>query len=353
MKIYLVGGAVRDELLNLPIKDRDFVVVGSTFAEMEKLGFLQVGKDFPVFLHPQTHEEYALARTEKKIGKGHTNFKFDFNPQISLKEDLIRRDLTINAIAKADNGEFIDYFGGLEDLNNKVLRHISLAFSEDPLRVFRLMRFWARFFNLDFSIAPETLDLCREIVKSGELENLSVERIWQETVKALSEQNPEKYFEGLFMVGALDLILPLQNGWNEQRLKTLNNKLTEAVKKTQNPALRIALWANGDEIIINGLKKLKISREFIRYLELIKNTAEIFKSWQKQEPLNKWEVLKSADKYLLELLQALPINAEEFKKITADNEKIKKIKPEVLLKEGFSGLKLGEELKKRQICQLT
>ena len=245
----------------------------------------------------------------------------------------------------------IDYFGGITDLENKVLRHISKAFSEDPLRVFRLMRFWARFYYLGFVIAPETLDLCKEIVQSGEIENLSVERIWQESQKALSEKNPEKYFEGLFEIGALDLVLALKNNWTAKKLNSMNEGLIKVVPKTHNPKLRLALWANGDEEIIKALKKLKISRDFIRYLDLIKNTAQIFKNWDKESRENRYQALKSADKYLVELLEVLDLkNSSE---IIAKNQQISEIRAKDLLKEGFlAGVELGEELKKRQLALL-
>ena len=176
MKIYLVGGAVRDKLLGIPVKDRDWVVVGSSPDEMKKKGFKQVGKDFPVFIDPKTGEEYALARTERKSGHGYTGFEFDTNSNVTLEEDLARRDLTINAIAQDEDGNLIDPFNGQEDIKNKKLRHVSDAFSEDPLRVLRVARFYAKFD--DFIVVPETVDKIKEIVESGELEHLTPERKW-------------------------------------------------------------------------------------------------------------------------------------------------------------------------------
>src|SRR5690606_38362066 len=185
MEIYEVGGAVRDALLGRPIRERDWLVVGTRPEEMTALGFKQVGKDFPVFLHPKTGEEYALARTERKIGPGYTGFAFDTSPEITLQQDLARRDLTINAMARDEHGQIIDPWGGRRDLANGVLRHVSDAFREDPLRVLRVARFAARFKSLDFRVAEETLELMREIVESNELEALRPERVWQETSKAL------------------------------------------------------------------------------------------------------------------------------------------------------------------------
>lgn len=206
MKVYLVGGAVRDQLLGLPVKDRDWIVVGADPATLLSLGYLQVGKDFPVFLNPKTKEEYALARTERKSSTGYTGFICDFSPTITLEQDLIRRDLTINAMAQSEDGEIIDPYGGKQDLENRILRHISPAFSEDPLRVLRVARFAARYHSLGFKIASETLALMTELALSGELQHLTAERVWLETEKALNEKNPEIYFETLHKTGALSVL---------------------------------------------------------------------------------------------------------------------------------------------------
>ena len=208
MKVYLVGGAVRDQLLDLPVKDRDWIVVGSDPATLLSLGYQQVGKDFPVFLNPKTKEEYALARTERKSSAGYTGFICDFSPTITLEQDLIRRDLTINAMAQSEDGEIIDPYGGKQDLENRILRHISPAFSEDPLRVLRVARFAARYHSLGFKIASETLALMAELAQSGELQHLTAERVWLETEKALNEKNPEIYFETLHKTGALSVLFP-------------------------------------------------------------------------------------------------------------------------------------------------
>ena len=208
MKVYLVGGAVRDQLLGLPVKDRDWIVVGAVPATLLSLGYQQVGKDFPVFLNPKTKEEYALARTERKSSAGYTGFICDFSPTITLEQDLIRRDLTINAMAQSEDGEIIDPYGGKQDLENRILRHISPAFSEDPLRVLRVARFAARYHSLGFKIASETLSLMAELTQSGELQHLTAERVWLETEKALNEKNPEIYFETLHKTGALRVLFP-------------------------------------------------------------------------------------------------------------------------------------------------
>jgi tRNA nucleotidyltransferase (CCA-adding enzyme) len=205
---YLVGGAVRDKLLHQTIVDRDWLVVGSNTKEMLSLGFTQVGKDFPVFLHPKTKEEYALARTEKKQGQGYTGFICDANEHITLEEDLLRRDLTINALAMSDDGTISDPYGGQSDLNNRILRHVSSAFIEDPLRVLRVARFAARFHQFQFTVADETLTLMKKISNSNELQTLPGERIWQEMHKSLTEEHPEVFFKVLQQCDALQNIWP-------------------------------------------------------------------------------------------------------------------------------------------------
>ena len=208
MKTYLVGGAVRDTLLNYPFHERDWVVVGANPEEMLKLGYQQVGKDFPVFLHPETRDEHALARTERKSGHGYTGFTVHCDPGVTLEEDLQRRDLTINAIAQTEDGEYVDPYGGRADIDNKLLRHVSDAFVEDPLRVLRTARFAARYAHLGFTIAPETMALMTEIVAQDELNHLPAERIWLELDKALGERNPEVFVEVLRECDALARLLP-------------------------------------------------------------------------------------------------------------------------------------------------
>lgn len=210
-KIYLVGGAVRDKLLGLYHEERDWVVVGATPLVLLAEGFKQVGRDFPVFLHPNTREEYALARTERKTAKGYYGFVCDFNASVTLEEDLLRRDFTINAIAEDIDGNIIDPYGGQEDLKNKVLRHVSLAFREDPVRILRLARFAARFFPLGFSIAPETHQLMCQMVEAGEIEHLVPERVWKEMYRSLKEKDPTQFIEVLRSCGALKILWPELN----------------------------------------------------------------------------------------------------------------------------------------------
>ncbi len=208
MNIYLVGGAVRDEALGLPIKERDWVVVGGSRQALLDLGYKQVGSDFPVFLHPKTHEEYALARTEKKLGVGYYGFVCDANPEVTLEEDLTRRDLTINAMAKDLNGHLIDPYHGMVDLKLKQLRHVSSAFVEDPVRVLRVARFAARFHRLGFVVAQDTLMLMVNMSNNGELSNLVPERVWQEWQISLTEKSPWIFFDTLRACGALRVIFP-------------------------------------------------------------------------------------------------------------------------------------------------
>jgi tRNA nucleotidyltransferase (CCA-adding enzyme) len=208
MKIYLVGGAVRDRLLGLPVQDRDYVVVGAQPDDLLRLGYRPVGKDFPVFLHPQTSEEYALARTERKTGRGYHGFAFDTAPQVSLEDDLQRRDLTINAMAEDEHGALIDPFGGAADLRGGLLRHVSPAFAEDPVRVLRVARFAARYAARGFRVAGETLELMRQMVNAGEVDHLQAERVWVETRKALAEPTPSAFVQTLRDCNALKVLFP-------------------------------------------------------------------------------------------------------------------------------------------------
>jgi len=235
MKVYLVGGAVRDELLGLPVKEKDWVVVGATPQQMIELGYKPVGKDFPVFLHPETKEEYALARTERKVGKGYTGFVFDTSPEVTLEEDLLRRDLTINAIAKSKEGEIIDPFQGREAIRNKILRHVSPAFAEDPVRILRVGRFAARFADFGFTVVAETTDLMKQMVKAGEVDALVAERVWKEWERALAEKNPEQFFIVLTDCGAIEALFPPLSSAN-----TGVEALKKSVSNTDDTQVRFA-----------------------------------------------------------------------------------------------------------------
>lgn len=289
MKYYLVGGAVRDQLLGLPIKDRDWVVVGETPESLKQKGFQQVGNDFPVFIHPKTKEEYALARTERKQGHGYTGFICDFSPQISLEEDLIRRDLTINAIAQDELGNLIDPFNGINDLNKKVLRHVSNAFSDDPLRVLRVARFLARFFCLGFVIAPETLNLMQSMVAKKELNYLTAERVWLETKKALESKNPEQYFLTLQSIDALPVIFPeLADYLKHMEKYHLNNLLGNItdiipsipVRLSQISLIRFAklFYSLSLDSIKHLCKRLNLPKDFLKLTLHCSQYAHLFKN---------------------------------------------------------------------------
>ena len=235
MQIYLVGGAVRDALLNRKVVERDYVVVGATPEEMLSQGFTQVGKDFPVFLHPKTQEEYALARTERKSGKGYTGFVCDASSSVTLEEDLLRRDLTVNAIAQDNLGNLIDPYGGKKDLENRLLRHVSEAFSEDPLRVFRVARFATRYAYLGFTIATETMALMQSMAQSGELSTLSAERVWQETKRSLLEKTPHVFFTVLNQAHGLNYWFTELERNVDTALETL--KTAVALEKAENESV--------------------------------------------------------------------------------------------------------------------
>ena len=223
-KIYVVGGAVRDALMGLPVKDRDYVVVGATPEQMKAAGFIAVGKDFPVFLHPTTHEEYALARTERKTAPGYTGFAFHAAPDVTLEQDLQRRDLTINAIAQDTDGTLIDPCDGQADIKNKVFRHVSIAFVEDPVRILRLARFAARF--TEFNVAPQTATLMYQMVESGEVDALVSERVWQEIARGLMEARPSRMFVVLRECGALKRLMPELDGLLDHALDTQSDSST-------------------------------------------------------------------------------------------------------------------------------
>lgn len=259
MKIYEVGGAIRDSLLGKIPKDKDWVVVGSSPEEMVNNGFKPIGKDFPVFLHPETNEEYALARTERKTGHGYHGFNFYFGKEVTLEEDLSRRDLTINAIAKDAKGDLIDPFNGQEDIKNKVFKHVSPAFSEDPLRAIRLARFHTYEHLNDFAIDEETSNLIRKIVASGEIASLSANRIWAETQRSLGSSNPNIYFEVLLR---FNLHMP--------HLENLKNFACNSSKDIH--VRWCELQANND-FVING--KLPVPNDFINAAETLKKLLSI------------------------------------------------------------------------------
>lgn len=291
MEIYLVGGAVRDQLLGYPVTERDWVVVGATPQQMLDLGYKAVGKDFPVFLHPQTHEEYALARTERKTAPGYTGFQFYAAPDVTLEQDLQRRDLTINAIAQTHDGQLIDPYHGQQDLKDKILRHVSPAFAEDPVRVLRVARFAARFVN--FTIHPDTLQLMQHMVQAGEVQALVAERVWQEWQRALQQPQPQRFFQVLADCGALPILFP---EWSQPQ--TGLAALQRTAERGLPDMVRFAVLFYGlDKALIRELcQRYRVPRD---YADLAILVATYLTDYQQAATFNAAELLQ-----LLERLDA-------------------------------------------------
>jgi tRNA nucleotidyltransferase (CCA-adding enzyme) len=294
MQVYLVGGAVRDELLGRPVSERDWVVVGATPEEMERLGYRPVGREFPVFLHPQSKEEYALARLERKTGAGYRGFVTEFSPQVSLEQDLMRRDLTINAMARSAEGTLIDPYGGREDLQRRQLRHVSAAFVEDPVRVLRVARFAARFAGLNFQIAPATLALMRTMVVDGEVAALVPERVWREMERALTEAAPEAFFETLHDCGALPVVLP-ELHWNTSDREALR----AAVRLAPDGSVRFAaLMARTAPPMIETLcERLRVPNPYRELALLCARLKERVQDAAGSDAAGLLELLESADAF--------------------------------------------------------
>jgi len=311
LQIFLVGGAVRDELLGIPLTDKDFVVVGSTAEELSTLGLKPVGKDFPVFLHPETGDEYALARTEKKKGQGHQGFVFYTHPSVTLEEDLGRRDFTVNAIAKNKDGQLIDPFDGQKDLKEKTLRHISNAFSEDPLRVLRACRFLSK---LDFVIHPHTLELMTRMVASGQLATLSPQRIWNELKKGLSGDMPSRMAQSLIKCGALKALMPdsIFNEDSESDKKFLLDALNVSVKTNTSIETRVALFSllavsneffehsrsrpvNETVKVVNFLTRLHASRTEFETTRLVTNHLHTTRTLDENDPSEMLQIILDLD----------------------------------------------------------
>ncbi len=359
LKIYLVGGAVRDELLGRPVTERDWVVVGSTPEEMRRLGFKPVGKDFPVFLHPETHEEYALARTERKIAKGYKGFEFYTDPSVSLELDLQRRDLTINAIAKDENNQLFDPYHGIEDLKNKLLRHVSEAFGEDPVRILRLARFSARF--SDFTIHPDTIALMKSMVENGEVDALVPERVWKEWVRALSEKNPLRFFEALEACGALKKLFP------EIKLEKNGIKaLHKAAEKNDDTEIRFAsLFIDLDEKNALGINarfkvpnefkalSLLVSNFFQDYLHIEKASAEdIFIFLKKTDALRRPERFEKFLKTCEIGNEISNLRFDQSKRLLKSLEAINSISTKGLQAQDLKGAAFAEALQKKQIAAI-
>ncbi|WP_415905162.1 hypothetical protein ACMXYW_02905 [Neptuniibacter sp. QD48_55] len=356
MKIYLVGGAVRDKLLDFPVYDKDWVVVGSSPQEMIEQGFQPVGQDFPVFIHPQSGEEYALARTERKSGKGYTGFEYNADKAITLEEDLLRRDLTINAMAMDNQGIIHDPYKGQEDLNQKILRHVSPAFSEDPLRVLRVARFAARYHHLGFSVADETLALMRELAKGDELEHLTPERVWKEFERALTEPSPWVFLELLQKTEAIQKVLPeLKNAISKPDWATNFIRSTQTAKDAD---CRFAcLTALDNEIVLTA---------FCDRLRTQKSVKELASQCQQQHKnLSQFDKLSAEDK--LQTIQALDLirrpqrlekllicvdalhSEPDYKSLAGILDSINQIQPANLIKQGFKGPELGKEIQRLRL----
>ncbi len=327
MNIYLVGGAVRDQLLGLPVTERDWVVVGATPDELLRQGYRQVGKDFPVFLHPKTGEEYALARTERKTGQGYTGFSCHAAPDVTLEEDLMRRDLTINAMAETSDGQLVDPYFGQQDLQNKLLRHVSAAFVEDPLRILRLARFAARFHVLGFTVADETMQLMRAMVRAGELNQLVAERVWQELQRSLCCDHPEIFFQVLRQCGALEILFPEINNlygvpnppqWHPEIDSGVHTMmvLQQAVLLSNDPKIRfvalvhdlgkaitpISIWPshhghdhNGVALITAFCQRYKVPKEYQQLAELVAKYHILTHRIEELKPATILEVLEVLD----------------------------------------------------------
>lgn len=357
MKIYLVGGAVRDQLLGLPVKERDWVVVGATPQEMLSQGFQQVGKDFPVFLHPQTKEEYALARTERKVGRGYKGFECYAAPDVTLEDDLKRRDLTINAIAQDEKGQLIDPYGGQQDLANKQLRHVSSAFAEDPLRVLRVARFAARF--SEFSVSSETLNLMQQMVAAGEVDELVPERVWQEIIKVLKERAIHRFFEILKECGADKILFP------EFSIADLDFSSTNAAQFLENLEIRFATLIHRlSSSQINQLCKhyripssfcelaILVSEGYTNFHQLEKLDAEaILNFFEKTDALRRIERFN----YFLQACESIEKESQSFKKRQFLQVMVTELKNMNIshLTAQYSGLELAKKIREARLQKIA
>lgn len=397
MQIFLVGGAVRDKLLDYPVIEHDWVVVGASPQEMLSQGYKQVGKDFPVFLHPETGDEYALARTEKKSGQGYYGFEVYADKEVTLEQDLLRRDLTINAIAMDAQERLFDPYNGQSDIQKRILRHVSPAFSEDPLRVLRVARFAARYHHLGFSIAPETRELMQQIAHSGELKALAAERVWKETYRALEEKSPQVYFQVLKDCGALESWFPEISAlwgipnppkWHpeidtgvhtmmvlEQAAKLSNSPVTrfaalchdvgKAESPKENLPSHVGHEKKGVPIIAKLCRRLKTPTE---YEQLAKIASEFHLHLHRIDTLKGSTIVKllersDAFRKPARFEQFLQVCEADFKGRTGFEEKeypqaaivqqalklCQTIQPQELIKQGYSGKKLGEEIHRERV----
>ncbi|WP_252176958.1 hypothetical protein [Endozoicomonas sp. 4G] len=371
MKFFLVGGAVRDKLLNLPVKDHDWVVVGSSPEQMTRQGFQPVGQDFPVFLHPDTKEEYALARTERKSGHGYSGFVFHTTPDVTLEEDLIRRDLTINAMAEDEHGTVYDPYGGQNDLKDKLLRHVSPAFQEDPLRILRVARFAARFYHLGFRVASETLELMTSMVDRGEASYLVPERVWQETMRALSEPAPEIYFEVLSACHAMNVVMPEWVPFLEKDSTGIKALRTAAAKKASCDvrfAVTFASEKNFSKDLLTALvRRLKAPSQFSELANLTFQHSGYLIEHAEDKTAEQWLTLfENTDAFrrkerFEDFLKASSCIAKAQGKTLSESHqgRIKSllalclsINAKGIVAQGFTGKAVGQELRKVRVLRM-
>lgn len=370
MDIYLVGGAVRDTLLNYPVYDKDWVVVGATPDAMLTLGYKPVGSDFPVFIHPTSGEEYALARTERKSGKGYSGFKYHASPDVTLKEDLSRRDLTINAMALANDGQIIDPYGGQQDLQAKILRHVSPAFSEDPLRILRVARFAARYAHLGFTLAAETLQLMQDISATDELEHLTRERIWQELERALGEKSPLTFFLVLERSHALKTLFPqfrtlIHSPAADSLEQLFSDKTPTDIRFAAFCTLCFLDTANADTALFNTCQQLKTPNQYRDLSIHTLKAIDILHHWQEVTAEQRLGLIQALDlirrperlSSILDACRLLSCALYQKKLRTESVEtlltRLKTINPSDLIRKGFKGAVLGNEIKRLQLemCQ--
>jgi len=362
MKTYLVGGAVRDQLLQFPYTEKDWVVVGSSPEKMIELGYSPVGKDFPVFLHPKTHEEYALARTERKTAPGYKGFTFHTDKHVSLEDDLERRDLTINAIAQDSEGKLIDPYEGQKDIKNKHLRHVSPAFSEDPVRVLRVARFSARYHHLGFTVAKETLMLMQDMSKNGETQHLVPERVWQECQKALSEKHPEIFFQVLMESHTLHDIFP---ALEDKKIAPCSELLKSSCLLTDSSLIRFTIFCFSLEAdtIMALCEHLNVPNEYQELATLTKKHYEYCtdaKQWdeeglatlfQKTDALRKTErfysILESI-KYIYQCQYNDKPFLQEDWLLQALNT-YKDVDHQSLIKQGYQKSALGKAIQEKRV----
>jgi tRNA nucleotidyltransferase (CCA-adding enzyme) len=357
MKIYLVGGAVRDKLLKLPIHERDWVIVGATPTQLVEKNFQQVGKDFPVFLHPQTKEEYALARTERKTAPGYKGFMFHTSPDITLEEDLLRRDLTINAMAEDEHGNITDPYQGQYDIRHKILRHVSPAFVEDPVRILRVARFAARFAYLGFTVAPDTMALMCNMVEKNEVQALVSERVTQEFYRALTEKNPEVFFEILLACHALQIIFPeIDTHFNEVKHFLL---LSTADYSDASSRLIALLQGLPVDDIQKLARRFKFSQQDTDAALLLKKYSTLLSEAATAEDImsifEKFDAFRRADRFkmLLALWDMLYKKPQQMSLLLHAFNKTQNIITEPFLKQGLSGIELGKALRQAKIDTLA